>query len=532
MAEIANLVTATTTTTGTGAFAITASFGQTFADPFGVGVTEDVFYYHAFHETVSGEWECGTGHMSTTSTLVRDTVIDSSNGGALVDFSAGTKRITNALPATVLAGLDSWAAVSRAAGFDTFAATPSSANLRSLLTDETGTGSAMFGTSPSVTTDIRPASNGGASIGIAGTAFSDAFLTSSSVIDWGGVTQLNADAVEVHKALTCRQANKLINSSLYISQERGTGSSGALSSGDYYSADQWRYYWNLSAGTIHTQNIRPPGLAGYPAYSGFQVDSAATIAAGSYAVIRQDLEGKRVYDLRFGTSVAKGLKLAFWVYATKTGTYSVCVQNAAGNRSYVATYTVNASNTWELKTITIAGDTAGTWVGDSTAAAMFIAWTAAIGSIYQTGTTNAWQANGAFASTSQVNGLDATGNQFWVTGAIAVPDDCELPHADYMYLTMKPYAEEMIDCLRYYRNLAYFIVNGYATGAGIYAYATTSIHPPMRVAPTVASTGITYSNANSYSFYNTQIDTVSALCASVAAGAFFGYASNALSARM
>jgi hypothetical protein len=40
--------------------------------------------------------------------------------------------------------LASWAGVTRATGFDTFAATPSSANLRALLTDEVGTGSAYF----------------------------------------------------------------------------------------------------------------------------------------------------------------------------------------------------------------------------------------------------------------------------------------------------------------------------------------------------------------------------------------------------
>jgi hypothetical protein len=49
--------------------------------------------------------------------------------------------------------LTSWAGVTRASGFDTFAATPSSANLRALLTDETGSGgAAVFATSPAITT--------------------------------------------------------------------------------------------------------------------------------------------------------------------------------------------------------------------------------------------------------------------------------------------------------------------------------------------------------------------------------------------
>lgn len=50
------------------------------------------------------------------------------------------------------ADLTSWSAVTRASGFDTFTATPSSDNLRALLTDETGTGSAVFATSPTLVT--------------------------------------------------------------------------------------------------------------------------------------------------------------------------------------------------------------------------------------------------------------------------------------------------------------------------------------------------------------------------------------------
>jgi hypothetical protein len=79
--------------------------------------------------------------------------------------------------------LTSWAGVTRAAGFDTFAATPSSANLASLVTGETGSGALVFGTSPSFTTDIRPVSNDGASLGISGTAWSDAYLASGGVIN-------------------------------------------------------------------------------------------------------------------------------------------------------------------------------------------------------------------------------------------------------------------------------------------------------------------------------------------------------------
>lgn len=107
---------------------------------------------------------------------------------ALLDLEAGTDfysiAAANAAFQPIDADLTSWAGVTRAAGFDTFVATPSSANLASLVTGETGSGALMFGTSPSVTTDIRPASNDGASLGISGTAFADLFLASGGVINW------------------------------------------------------------------------------------------------------------------------------------------------------------------------------------------------------------------------------------------------------------------------------------------------------------------------------------------------------------
>jgi hypothetical protein len=96
-----NLVHETSTTTGTGDFTLTAVSGkQRFSDSnaFGSGATTNVFDYFISHRTAA-EWERGTGHMSDTNTLVRDTVIESSNAHAAVNFSAGTKDVTSDIPA-------------------------------------------------------------------------------------------------------------------------------------------------------------------------------------------------------------------------------------------------------------------------------------------------------------------------------------------------------------------------------------------------------------------------------------------------
>ena len=75
---------------------------------------------------------------------------------ALLDLEAGTDFYSISAADAAFQPLDSdltsWAGVTRAAGFDTFAATPSSANLASLVTGETGSGALVFGTSPALTT--------------------------------------------------------------------------------------------------------------------------------------------------------------------------------------------------------------------------------------------------------------------------------------------------------------------------------------------------------------------------------------------
>lgn len=100
MPKIGNLVHETSTTTGTGNFTLTNANGkQSFNGEFGNGSTTNVFFYFISNRDVASEREWGTGHMSASSTLVRDTVLGGSNGTSAVNFSAGTKDVTNDTPA-------------------------------------------------------------------------------------------------------------------------------------------------------------------------------------------------------------------------------------------------------------------------------------------------------------------------------------------------------------------------------------------------------------------------------------------------
>lgn len=103
------------------------------------------------------------------------------------------------------ADLASWAGVTRAAGFDTFAATPSSANLRALLSDETGTGAAVFADTPTLTTP-----NIGAATGTSLSLSSGTGLTVGSSVPFsdsaGTLTLQNVDALDATTEATIEAA--------------------------------------------------------------------------------------------------------------------------------------------------------------------------------------------------------------------------------------------------------------------------------------------------------------------------------------
>lgn len=108
----------------------------------------------------------------------------------------------------------------------------------------------------------------------------------------------------------------------------------------------------------------------------------------------------------------RAFTISFWVKSTVTGTYCVGFLNSGNDRCYVAEYTVNASDTWEYKTINVsASPSAGTW-DYTNGAGLAIAFCVAIGSNFYT-TANSWQVGGPFLSTSnQVNGMSSASNFF------------------------------------------------------------------------------------------------------------------------
>ena len=135
----------------------------------------------------------------------------------------------------------------------------------------------------------------------------------------------------------------------------------------------------------------------------------ASIAAGHYYGLRYHITGSD-----FALLHQQQVTLAFWVYATKTGTYCCSFQNSASDRSYPVEYTVSSSNTWEYKTITLTLDSSGTWLDTEADKGMTIFWMLSVGSTFH-GTNASWQAGTKYGTSSQVNAVDSTSNFFYLS---------------------------------------------------------------------------------------------------------------------
>jgi hypothetical protein len=279
-------------------------------------------------------------------------------------------------------------------------------------------------------------------------------------------------------------ANKIINGDMAIDQ-RNAGASLTPANGSYtidryqcYQSTAGKYSVQQNSGSVAT-------LAGMPStYLGVVSLSAYSVGASDYYYIQQTIEGLNCGDLHFGAATASTITISFWVRSSLTGTFSGHVTNSAYNRNYIFTYTISAANTWEQKTVTIAGDQSGTWL-TTNGAGIRVAFTLAAGSS-QVGTAGSWGSTWIPGATGTTSVVGTNGATWYVTGVklevgtVAtpfVPDD---------------YQVSLGKCLRY----GYRFTTGVTSvilGAGNYYNATEvdmHVKAPvqMRAAPTLVQT--------------------------------------------
>jgi hypothetical protein len=143
------------------------------------------------------------------------------------------------------------------------------------------------------------------------------------------------------------------------------------------------------------------------------------------------------------TSDAKTVTLSFWVRSSLTGTFGGVILNVDLDRSYPFTYTISVADTWEYKTITIPGDTTGTW-NKTNGIGLRVIFALGAGSDI-IGTAGAWAAaNYQGGATGQTNVISTSGATFYITG---VQLETGTTATDFENLQ---YGTQLALCQRYY----------------------------------------------------------------------------------
>jgi hypothetical protein len=238
--------------------------------------------------------------------------------------------------------------------------------------------------------------------------------------------------------------NRIINGAMMIDQ-RNAGASITLATGvQAYPVDRFPAYKGTSGATVTAQQSST-APAGFVNSIVFTASTGATPAAGDVNGTWQTIEGYNVADLGWGTANAQSITISFWVRSSVTGTYSVSLTNSAVNRFYVATYTVNAANTWEQKTITVAGDTSGTWLTNN-GFGIQIVWDLGYGTNFN-GTAGAWGSSTIRRTSGSVQFVATTGATFYITG-VQLEKGSTATSFD-----LRPYGTELALCQRYFVRL-------------------------------------------------------------------------------
>jgi len=280
--------------------------------------------------------------------------------------------------------------------------------------------------------------------------------------------------------------NRIINGAMVIDQ-RNAGAS--VTPNNSYTLDRWLYE-NVQTGKVTIQQnagaVTPP--TGFTNYLGVTSTSAYSVLSGDTFLITTRIEGYNMAYFAFGTASASYITLSFWVRSSLTGTFGGSFGNVNATRCFAFSYTINAANTWEQKTVTIAGDTSGTW-NTTTGRGLSIAFGLGSGSTY-TGTAGSWQAANLVQPTGSVSLVGTNGATFYITG-VQLEKGSTATSFDY-----RPYGTELIMCQRYYaKQLSIATFTNFGVGTGL---STTNasmwlkFNVTMRSAPTisVASMGL------------------------------------------
>lgn len=315
--------------------------------------------------------------------------------------------------------------------------------------------------------------------------------------------------------------NRIINGGMMIDQRNAGASITLNSSGWSFPVDRFSGYEDTD-GVMTAQQVSdaPAGFVNSLKFTATTAD--ASLGATQRVMMRQTIEGLNLVDLAFGSASASTITVSFWVKSSLTGTFGGAVQNGGGTRAYPFTYAISSANTWEQKSVTVAGDTTGTWL-TTNGVGMQLMFGLGVGSTYSAA-AGAWatgEYNSATGATSVIGTLNAT----WQVTGVQLEKGTQATSFDF-----RSYGTELALCQRYFELVGgrgeaaqSLFYDGYANSSGINCIVTYPFKATKRATPTMALVGtITRSNASSVTL-SPFSNNVVMLAVSSAAGRCYWY---------
>ncbi len=234
--------------------------------------------------------------------------------------------------------------------------------------------------------------------------------------------------------------NRIINGDMRIDQRNAGASVTPTNAG--YTLDRWFFSLSQASKLTAQQDagaVTPP--TGFNDYLGVTSSSAYTVGATELFLLRQAIEGFNTADLGWGTANAKTVTLSFWVRSSLTGAFGGSIFNSAADRFYPYSYTISSANTWEQKSITIAGDTTGTWLVTN-GIGVNVSFSLGTGST-RSGTAGSWGSTTFWSSTGATSVVGTNGATFYITGVQFEVGSVATP------FERRDYGRELAMCQRY-----------------------------------------------------------------------------------
>ena len=328
----------------------------------------------------------------------------------------------------------------------------------------------------------------------------DASVATASIQDSAVTTaKIATNAVTVAKlqnsGYELGMRNRIINGGMTIDQ-RNAGASVTPATTGYsiqYLTDRF-YLQTTQASKITMQqnagSVTPP--AGYTNYLGATVAAAYSVSGSDTFNITQAVEGLNIADLGWGTASAQTITVSFWVRSSLTGIFGGSIYNYSGARSYPFSYTINAANTWEYKTVVVPGDTTGTWL-TTNGIGISLSFSLGAGSGI-TAAAGSWGGPWKTGANGQVNLVGTNGATFYITGVQLEKGSVATP------FEFRPYGTELQLCQRYLPAW-----NGSGTVGPVYDNSTVVAYLNYKLPTTArtAPTGITTSAMSTFNYYKT-----------------------------